>query len=392
MSVRASPRPARVRAGARRQSSTATSSRRRRGRDCRSGPRNRARLLGLAGELAPGTKIDGVAVGGLTAHEAEALLARAEREHGPRFPVTFTVAGTPLLDPPGRAEHRRPLGTRRSRRRRPRADGMDVIRGFRRLALRFFPVDMKPKVSAYDAAVTYELGLIAAKVDQATHPARLVRTGLTLTVVPGQAGAPRSTEAAAKALILTSLASLSRTGPVELPTASCSRRPRPARPGNGAGSGPSRRLAGPVKVVVGKRHFRVSRSSSRRCSSCRRPRAASSCSAARRPTPTSRSSTRLVGQPAHGARFSAYGDHVSVIPAAAGRRARRARAPRPPCSPRPSRRTQPRRAPRGHPGHGRPQHDRGRQAMGITGRRRRATRRSTAASRTASTTSSSSRT
>ena len=65
---------------------------------------------------------------------------------------------------------------------------MDVIRGFRRLALRISPVNVKPKVSAYDAAVNYELGLIAAKVDRANNPAKLVRTGLKLNIVPGQAG------------------------------------------------------------------------------------------------------------------------------------------------------------------------------------------------------------
>ena len=43
---------------------------------------------------------------------------------------------------------------------------MDVIRGFRRLALRFFPVHVTPKVSSYEAAVNYELGVIAAKVDR----------------------------------------------------------------------------------------------------------------------------------------------------------------------------------------------------------------------------------
>ena len=68
----------------------------------------------------------------------------------------------------------------------------------------------RPKVSAYNAAVSYEIGLIAAKVDQANQPARLVRHGLTLTVVPGQAGAPARPSGGGEALILTSLASLSR--------------------------------------------------------------------------------------------------------------------------------------------------------------------------------------
>jgi hypothetical protein len=105
-------------------------------------------------------------------------------------------------------------------------DGMDVIRGFRRLALRVFPADVTPKVSAYQAAVDYEIGVIGSKVDKPYHAARLVRHGLRIQVMPGQAG-ERLDRAAAEKIVVTALASLSRSGPVDFPPP-WSRPPSPA--------------------------------------------------------------------------------------------------------------------------------------------------------------------
>ena len=313
-------------------------------------------VIGLAfsgspGTLAPGTKIDGVAVGGLTAHEAEALLARRSARMA-RVPVTFTVAGRRFSLRPDELSIA-PRWAEAVEAAQAKGAGMDVIRGFRRLALRFSPVDVKPKVSAYDAAVTYELGLIAAKVDQANHPARLVRHGLKLTVVQGQAGR-RLDQAAAKALILTSLASLSRNGPVELPT-SIDQPSVSAADLAAAQAAAQQALAGPVKVVVGKRHFRVT------------PKQL----APMLQLPTTKGGSLVLGGAAANAYFSKLNaDRRPACPrrpflglrrprlgdpAAAGRRARRA-----PLGRRPARRgavdRRAHRAPRGHLGDGRPQH------------------------------------
>ncbi len=87
---------------------------------------------------------------------------------------------------------------------------MDVIRGFRRLALRFSPANVTPKVSAYNAAVNYEIGLIAGEGRPADRPARLVRHGLSVDRHPGPSRAPARPGRGAGSSILTSLASLSR--------------------------------------------------------------------------------------------------------------------------------------------------------------------------------------
>ena len=95
-------------------------------------------------------------------------------------PVTF-VAGTHRFRlRPDELSVAARLGARPSRARRAAGDGMDVIRGFRRLALRVFPDDVTPTVRAYDAAVNYEIGVIAGKVDRPYKPARLVRHGLQI--------------------------------------------------------------------------------------------------------------------------------------------------------------------------------------------------------------------
>ena len=272
-------------------------------------------VIGLAfsgspGTLAAGTKIDGVAVGGLTAHEAEALLARRSASMA-RVPVTFTVAGRRFSIRPDELSIA-PRWAEAVEAAQAKGAGMDVIRGFRRLELRFSPVNVKPKVSAYDAAVTYELGLIAAKVDQANHPARLVRHGLKLTVVQGHAGR-RLNQAAAKALILTSLASLSRNGPVELPTSI-------DQPSVSAGdlataqAAAQQALAGPVNVVVGKRHFRVTPKQLAPMLQLPTTKGGSLVLGGAAANAYFSKLNEIVGQPAHGARFSAYGDHVSVIP------------------------------------------------------------------------------
>ena len=93
-----------------------------------------------------------------------------------------------------------------------------MIRGFSRLALRLFPTDVTPKVKTFQSAVNYEIGLIASKVDRPYKPARLVRHGLAVDIIPGQAGELLNRAAAAK-IVISALASFNRSGAVELPTA-----------------------------------------------------------------------------------------------------------------------------------------------------------------------------
>jgi vancomycin resistance protein YoaR len=170
-------------------------------------------FAGAADSLAAGVEIGGVDVGGMRAADALALLERkaASLAH---VPVTFTANG--------RAWQIRPyeLGVTGDFRAavaaaRNDASGFGFVRGYRRLALRVFPDSIVPSVHAYGAAVTYEVGLLAASVDRPARDAVIVKHGLAVELAPGSSGAVLD-QAAAAAVIVRALASFART-PVELP-------------------------------------------------------------------------------------------------------------------------------------------------------------------------------
>ena len=95
-----------------------------------------------------------------------------------------------------------------------KGDGFTVLRGFKRLVLELRPLDVQPRVTAYDAAVAYEVGQLAAKIDRPHVEATLVRHGLAIDVVHGQAGELLDRVAATRQIV-DSLAGFSRA-PVEL--------------------------------------------------------------------------------------------------------------------------------------------------------------------------------
>jgi vancomycin resistance protein YoaR len=169
-------------------------------------------FAGSPDHLADGTRIDGIDVSGLSAGDAQALLAgRATRLEN--VPVTFTSGG-----------HRfrltaRELGVQVNWKAAVAAaqregGGFGIVRGFRRLSLQFFPQNFVPAVEAYKPAVDYELSLIAAAVDTPHREAHLVRRGLHITIAAGLTGRQLD-EQAARTEIVHALASFSRA-PVTL--------------------------------------------------------------------------------------------------------------------------------------------------------------------------------
>jgi vancomycin resistance protein YoaR len=168
---------------------------------------------GHSDALPAGTKIAGVDVGGLSAHDARALLqGRAARLDD--VPVAFDVAGKTFRLTPKElgvgADWAAAVAQARSR-----GDGFTPLRGYRRLGLRFFPATVSPIIHSYDAAVRYEVGLIAASVDTPHREARLVRRGLHVDVAAGTTGRVVDRAAAARTIVA-ALASFSRA-PVTLP-------------------------------------------------------------------------------------------------------------------------------------------------------------------------------
>jgi vancomycin resistance protein YoaR len=168
---------------------------------------------GSAGRLADGTRIAGIDVGGLTPQRATALLTSKEAA-ADASPGTFTADGKvfhlPAAELSVHSDWAAAVASAQNR-----GGGFGVVRGYRRLALELFPVDIAPHVDYYDAAVAYEVRKIAEAVDRPEQGASLVRNGLHISISPGTAGVEVD-QAAAQRLIVKSLASFSRA-PVALP-------------------------------------------------------------------------------------------------------------------------------------------------------------------------------
>ncbi len=182
-------------------------------------------LVGLAfagsrQELASGTYVAGMDVGGLTKRQAVAHLEQAFAKVS-ADPVTF-AAGDETFSYAANQLGVEPDWRAAVAAASQAGDGFGPIRGFRRLHTRFFGAEILPRVGASDAALEYALDGVAANVDRAPRNAALVRRGLHIRSVPDVAGRRLEREAAARTVVR-SLSSLERVGgSVTLPVADAS--------------------------------------------------------------------------------------------------------------------------------------------------------------------------
>ncbi len=269
---------------------------------------------GSPGTIAAGTTIAGVDVGGLDAAAARTKL----EQRGARLshvPVTF-VAGTHEFRIRPEELSVTPDWSKAVEQAQGVGSGMQVIRGFSRLELRLFPSEITPKVEAYQAALNYEISVIAGKVDRPYKPARLVRHGLNIGIVPGQPGEVLDRNDAAKILVA-ALAGLGRSGPVELPTAV----QQPAITGpdlNGARSVAERAISAPVKVIAGKRAFQLEPDQIARMLQLPTVKGGAPILGGAAANAYFEKLDHLVGRPSRSAHFAAYGSRVVVVPAVTG--------------------------------------------------------------------------
>jgi vancomycin resistance protein YoaR len=207
--------------------------------------------------LAKGVAIDGVDVGGLEAREARTLLQRKSDALAER-PVVFVAGGRrfPIRPKELGVEPDWKAAVEAARRQ---GDGFGPIRGFRRLDVSFFGADVTPPTTVLTGALQYELGLIAAKIDQKPRDAAVVRDGLRVFVAPARPGRVLDRRLAAETIVH-ALASLDRTGTeVQLPL-------RMGRPRIGAASlaRAARQariaLSAPVRLRLGETRWLVPRS------------------------------------------------------------------------------------------------------------------------------------
>jgi vancomycin resistance protein YoaR len=178
-----------------------------------------AAIVGLAfagspARLAEGVTVAGIDVGGLTRAEARRLL-EARAAAVARQPVVFT-AGEQQFPLKATALGVEANWAAALEAAADEGEGFGPVRGFRRLQTRFFGADVQPPVQAYTAALDYKLAGIAREVDRSHVEAKLVRRGLAIEIVPGQAGLRLHRDLAADTIVR-ALARLDRSGPVALP-------------------------------------------------------------------------------------------------------------------------------------------------------------------------------
>jgi len=177
-------------------------------------------LVGLAyagssRELAEGTHVAGVDVGGLSREGAVSRLdAQFERVSGE--PVTFVAGDATFAFAANQLAVEPDWGAAVAAAGRA-GDGFGPIRGLRRLHTRFFGAEVLPRLAASDAALEFALDGIAARVDREARSAALVRRGLRIQTVPELSGSRLERDAAAEVIVRT-LGRLDRSGvPVALP-------------------------------------------------------------------------------------------------------------------------------------------------------------------------------
>jgi vancomycin resistance protein YoaR len=171
-------------------------------------------FAGSPTRLAEGTTVAGLDVGGLGVSAARArLLERADALA--HRPVAFVARGRTFELTPSQLGVRPEWGEA-LRRAAQEGDGIAPLRGLRRIQTRLLGAEVDPHVDVYPSAVRYTLARIAAAVDRPAASAKLRRRGLSVAVVPERAGL-RLDQEQARALVVSSLASLERHGAVRLP-------------------------------------------------------------------------------------------------------------------------------------------------------------------------------
>ena len=277
-------------------------------------------LLGLAfagsrSELAVGTEVAGVDVGGLTRREAVAKLDALFEQRSAQ-PAAFAAVGETYHFAPNQLAVQ-PDWTAAVAAAGRAGDGFGPLRGFRRIRARVFGAEVLPRITVSNAALEYALDKIADDVDQAPRNARLVRRGLRIQIVPGATGSRLDRDAAAE-LIVRQLGQLDRaSGATALPVRVT---PPDVTDGMLAAAAVSARLAisRPIVVKAADRSFRVTRRRIAELLLLPQDGTASLAIGGAGADAYFRALSRTVGRPPRDAGFAVYGEAVQVVPARDG--------------------------------------------------------------------------
>ncbi len=202
--------------------------------------------------LVDGERIAGVEVGGLDAGEARLLLARREAALA-RVPLVVKVGDRSFrlrsaevglrIDWAGAVEEAR-----------RQADGIGPLRGFRRMLISLFGVDVTPRARVDRAKLAQVLARIAAATDTPHRDAAVRLSGLSPVVVPGRPGRVLDRRRAGEAIVA-AFTSLQRR-PLLLPARVDPVRVKAAALASAAGR-VRRALSGPVTLTLGSASYRL---------------------------------------------------------------------------------------------------------------------------------------
>jgi vancomycin resistance protein YoaR len=279
-----------------------------------------ALLVGLAfagsrSELAAGTEVAGVDVGGLTKHEAVGKLDTLFERQSAR-PATF-VAGDNTYSFAANQLAVQPDWSAAVAAAQRAGDGFGPLRGFRRIRARVFGAEVLPRVAVSNAALEYALDQIAGDVDEQPRNAALVRKGLRVLVVPERTGIRLDRDAAAETIVR-ALGQLDRTrGATTLPVSVAS--PKMTAQMLAAPAASARlAVSQPVIVKAAGRSFRLPRW--RLAQLLRLPRDGSTRLAIAGAAANAyfRQLSETVGRSPRDAGFAVYGESVHVVPARDG--------------------------------------------------------------------------
>jgi vancomycin resistance protein YoaR len=279
-----------------------------------------ALLIGLAfagsrNQLAPGTEVAGVDVGGLTKREAVAKLDGLFERQSSR-PATFVAGGHTYSFAANQLAVRPDWSAAVAAAQRA-GDGFGPLRGFRRIKARVFGAEVLPRIAVSNAALEYALRQIAGDVDQRPRNAALVRKGLRFKIVPERTGTRLDRDAAAETIVR-ALGQLDRTlGATPLPVSVASPQMTAqmlAAPATNARLAVSQ----PVTVKAAGRSFRLPRW--RLAKLLRLPRDGSTRLAIAGGAADAyfHRLSETVGRPPRDAGFAVYGESVQVVPARDG--------------------------------------------------------------------------
>lgn len=287
-------------------------------------------LVGLAfagsrSELAHGTEVAGVDVGGLTRKEAISKLDGLFEQRSDD-PVKF-VAGTESYSFAANQLGVQPDWGGAVAAAERAGSGFGPLRGFRRLRARVFGAEVLPQLAVSDAALEYVLDQIGEDVNRAPRSAAVIRRGLRVSVAPEQTGSKLDRDAAAE-VVVRALAALDReTATTAIPVAITSAPVSAAMLGEVAGRARIA-LSAPVTLKAAERTYRVPRWRIAQLMSLPKGGATELAIAGVAADAYFRSLSERIGRPPQDARFAVYGDSVQVIPSREGLELNVARAAR----------------------------------------------------------------